>query len=707
MTSRRRIWPGSPYPLGATWDGHGVNFALFSAHAEKVELCLFDHRGRETERVVLPEYTDEVWHGYLPDVRPGQLYGYRVHGPYDPLHGHRFNAHKLLIDPYTKALSGNIIWSDTHFGFRLGSPKQDLVMDKRDNARYQAKCKVVDTAFTWGDDRRPNVAWNDTVVYEMHVRGFTMCHPDVPPQYRGTFLGLAQPQVIDHLVKLGITSVELLPVQAYVDERHLTEKGLRNYWGYNPIAYFAPDIRYYGASPQGDFKSMVQRLHEAGIEVILDVVYNHTAEGNQLGPTLSFKGIDNVSYYRLVSGSERWYENYSGCGNTLKLSHPRVLQMVMDSLRYWVEEMHVDGFRFDLAASLAREKSGFDGGSGFLDAVRQDPVLSKAKMIAEPWDIGGDGYRLGGFPPGWSEWNGHYRDTVRRFWRGDGGLIGDLASRITGSSDMFGWGGRRPWASLNFVTCHDGFTLADLVSYNAKHNDSNGENNRDGTDANYSWNCGQEGPCSNRRIHALRRQQMRNLMATLLLSQGVPMLLAGDEFGRSQGGNNNAYCQDNELSWIDWENLDADMLAFTQALIRLRREHPVFRRPHFFQGRRMAGDLLKDITWVTPEGFEMTQADWMLPYARSLGFILGGESCVVDSRTGHEEADDTFMVLCNAYTEIIFYTLPPPKAGKTWEVVIDTARPESVLKGEYCAAGTRFPLKPHSLAVLRRRNGNH
>ena len=703
MSQRRRIWPGSPYPLGATWDGHGVNFALFSAHAEKVELCLFDHRGRETERIALPEYTDEVWHGYLPDARPGLLYGYRVHGPYDPLHGHRFNPHKLLIDPYAKALSGAILWSDTHFGFKLGSPKQDLAMDKRDNARFQAKCRVVDTAFTWGGDRRPNVAWNDTIIYEMHVRGFTMRHPEVAPQYRGTFLGLAQPGVIDHLVKLGITSVELLPVQAYVDERHLTEKGLRNYWGYNPIAYFAPDTRYYGANPHGDFKTMVQRLHEAGIEVILDVVYNHTAEGNQLGPTLSFKGIDNASYYRLVPGSERWYENYSGCGNTLKLSHPRVLQMVTDSLRYWVEDMHVDGFRFDLAASLAREKSGFDGGSGFLDAVRQDPVLSRTKLIAEPWDIGGDGYRLGGFPPGWSEWNGHYRDTVRRFWRGDGGLIGDLASRLTGSSDMFGWGGRRPWASLNFVTCHDGFTLADLVSYNNKHNDANGEHNRDGTDANYSWNCGQEGPTQNKRIHTLRRQQMRNMLATLLLSQGVPMLLAGDEFARSQGGNNNAYCQDNEVGWIDWNNIDDDTLAFVRALIKLRREHPVFRRPHFFEGRRMPGSLLKDITWVTPEGREMTHSDWTLPYARSLGFIVSGQSCMVDSRTGREEADDTFMVLFNAYTEIIFYTLPPAQLGKSWEVVIDTARPEPVLSGEYCAADSRFPLKPHSLAVLRRR----
>jgi glycogen debranching enzyme GlgX len=707
MTSRRRIWPGSPYPLGATWDGHGVNFALFSAHATKVELCLFDHHAREVERVALPEYTDEVWHGYLPDARPGLLYGYRVHGPYDPHHGHRFNPHKLLIDPYAKALSGNLIWSDTHFGFKLGSPKQDLGLDKRDNARFQAKGKVVDTAFTWGDDRRPNVPWPEAVLYEMHVRGFTMRHPDVPAQVRGTFLGLAHPSVIEHLVKLGVTSVELLPVQAYVDERHLVEKGLRNYWGYNPIAYFAADPRYYGVSAHGDFKTMVQTLHTAGIEVILDVVYNHTAEGNQLGPTLSFKGIDNASYYRLVPESQRWYENYSGCGNTLNLTHPRVLQMVMDSLRYWVEEMHVDGFRFDLAASLAREKSGFDGGSGFLDAVRQDPVLSRVKMIAEPWDIGGDGYCLGGFPPGWSEWNDRYRNSVRRFWRGDGGLVGDLASRLTGSSDTFGWGGRRPWASMNFVTCHDGFTMADLVSYERKHNHANGENNRDGSDANHSWNCGHEGPTEDKRIHTLRRQQMRNLFATLFLSQGVPMLLAGDEFARSQGGNNNAYCQDNEVGWIDWNNIDADTLEFVRALIRLRRDHPVFRRPHFFQGKPLPGSTLKDITWVTPEGREMSHADWTLPYARSIGFILGGESCVVDSLTGREEGDDTFMVLLNAYTDILFYTLPPAQMGKTWEVVVDTARPTPLLSDEICAAGSRFPLKPRSLAVLRRRNGDH
>ncbi|MBI5164514.1 MAG: glycogen debranching protein GlgX [Magnetospirillum sp.] len=700
MSSRRRVWPGSPYPLGATWDGNGVNFALFSAHAEKVELCLFDRQGhREVERIALPEYTDEVWHGYIPDARPGLLYGYRVYGPYDPLRGHRFNPHKLLIDPYAKALSGPLEWSDTHFGFRIGSTRQDLMIDKRDNARFMPKCRVVDTAFTWGNDRRPNVPWPESIIYEVHVRGHTMRHPAVEAQYRGTFLGLAQPTVIDHLKRLGVTTIELMPVHAIVDERHLVDKGLRNYWGYNPICFFAADPRYYGASPHGDFKTMVQRFHDAGLEVVLDVVYNHTAEGNHLGPTLSYRGIDNASYYRLVPGQERWYENFSGCGNTLNLRHPRVLQMVTDSLRYWVEEMHVDGFRFDLAASLAREKAGFDGGSGFLDSVRQDPVLNRVKLISEPWDLGGDGYRLGAFPPGWSEWNGRYRDTVRRFWRGDGGLIGDLASRLTGSSDLFGWGGRRPWASMNFVTAHDGYTLRDLVTFERKHNEANGEGNRDGDDANYAWNCGHEGETPYVEIRKLRAQQRRNMIATLLLSQGVPMLLAGDELGRTQHGNNNAYCQDNEVGWVDWTNIEPEMLEFVRALVALRRAHPVFRRPRFFQGRRFPGSTLKDITWITPEGREMGEADWTLPYARSLGFILSGESCTGDSASGVHEADDTFLVLLNAYTETIPYTLPPAEVAHSWEVVVDTA-----VGGmhETYLAGTRFPLKARSLAVLKR-----
>jgi glycogen operon protein len=697
MTSRRRILPGLPYPLGATWDGNGVNFALFSANAEKVELCLFDKTGlREVERVSLPEYTDEIWHCYLPDIRPGQLYGYRVHGPYEPNHGHRFNAHKLLIDPYAKELSGAFEWSDTHFGFRPGTVKQDLLMDRRDNARYMPKCRVIDSAFTWGDSRRPKVPWSETIVYEAHVRGLTMKHSGVPAALRGTFLGLTQPAILEHLKRLGVTSIELLPIQAMVDERHLVDKGLRNYWGYNSIGFFAAEPRYYTENAHGDFKTMVSRLHDIGIEVILDVVYNHSAEGNHLGPTLSFRGIDNASYYMLTPGNPRWYENYSGCGNTLNLGHPRVMQMVLDSLRYWAGEMRVDGFRFDLAVSLTR------GGSAFLEAVKQDPLLSKVKLISEPWDLGGDGYRVGRFPPGWSEWNGRYRDTVRRFWTGEAGLIGDLASRLTGSSDLFGWSGRRPWASLNFVTCHDGFTMADLVAYERKHNEANAEQNKDGTDANYAWNCGHEGPSPYPEIRELRRRQMRNLMATLLLSQGVPMILAGDELGRSQKGNNNAYCQDNEVSWVDWSHVDEEMLAFVRRLIQLRRDHPVFRRPQFFEGKTLPNVQLKDIVWITPDGREMTHADWTLPYARSLGFVLGGESCAIDNLTGREEMDDTFLVLLNAYHDTVPYILPPASLGRAWEVVIDTNEAKPDTSKALWAAGIKFPLKPRSLAVLRR-----
>jgi isoamylase len=706
MTGRRVLKSGRPYPLGATWDGKGVNFALFSAHAEKVELCLFDHHGhREIERISLPEYTDEVWHVYLPDVRPGQLYGYRVDGPYDPLAGHRFNPHKLLLDPYARALHGSIKWTDAHYAFRVGGPMGDMALDRRDNARYMPKCRVIDSAFTWGDDRAPGTPLAKSVIYEMHVRGFTKRHPGMPPQLRGTFLGLAHPAAIDYLDHLGVTAVELLPIHAIVDEHDLVKRGLSNYWGYNPVSFFAPDQRFVEESPHGDFKSMVQRLHEAGIEVILDVVYNHTAEGNHMGPSFCYKGIDNASYYRLVPGDERHYENFSGCGNTLNLRHPRVLQMVMDSLRYWVSEMHVDGFRFDLAASLARERSGFDNGSGFLDAVRQDPVLSQVKMIAEPWDLGGDGYCLGAFPPGWSEWNGRFRDTTRRFWRGDGGLIGDFASRLTGSSDLFEWGGRRPWASLNFITAHDGFTLADLVSYDRKHNLANGEDNRDGTDANYAWNCGAEGPSPNPSIIRLRTQQRRNLMATLLLSQGIPMILAGDEMGFSQGGNNNAYCQDNETSWIDWASVDEDMLAFTRALIKLRSDHPILRRARFFKGQPVVGSGLNDITWLTPEGRPMTPGDWQVPFARSLAFVLNGEACAMDGAAGRSQRDETFFIMMNAHHEAIPYVLPPEETGQLWELLIDTSLPHGLGHGQMCEAGETYPLNAWSLAVLVRRQG--
>ena len=703
MTTHR-VWPGNPFPLGAHWDGKGVNFAIFSAHAEKVELCLFDPlTGRETRRIALPEYTDQVWHGYLPDCRPGQLYGYRVHGPYDPQAGHRFNPNKMVLDPYAKELVGALKWSDVHFGYRTDHPRADLSYDRRDNARAMPKCRVVDPAFTWADVRKPNVPWSSSIIYEAHVRGMTMRHPLVPLSQRGTFLGLSQPEVIDHLSRLGVTALELLPIHAIVDEHNLVEKGLRNYWGYNPIAFFAPDPRYYLSSAHGDFKTMVQRLHDAGIEVILDVVYNHTAEGNHLGPTLSLKGIDNASYYRLCEGSERYYENYSGCGNTLNMRHPRVLQMVMDSLRYWAEEMQVDGFRFDLAASLARESPGFDSGAGFFDAIRQDPVLSRVKLIAEPWDLGGDGYRLGAFPPGWSEWNGRYRDTVRKFWKGDGGLIGDLASRLTGSQDMYGWGGRRPWSSVNFITAHDGFTMRDLVSYNDKHNEANGEDNQDGTNANDSWNCGIEGETDDEIVKTLRVRQTRNLLITLFLSQGVPMLLGGDEMGRSQKGNNNAYCQDSEIGWVDWLTADEDLFAFTRKLIKLRRKHPVFRRTRFFSGRSVVGSQHKDITWITPGGTEMTQADWTAPYARSLAYMLDGEAGQGDGAT----PGATFLVILNAYHEAITYTLPSAPKGTAWELVIDTMSSNGFIpRGLRVRDSEKHAVGPRSVSVLVRKNAS-
>jgi isoamylase len=704
--ARRVVRSGNPYPLGASWDGEGVNFALFSAHAVRVELCLFDASGNlEIERVPLPEYTDEVWHGYLPDARPGQVYGYRVYGPYAPEHGHRFNPNKLLIDPYARALVGEFRWSDTHFGFVPNSPQGDLSFDHRDNAKDMPKCVVVDTAFTWGDDRPPISSWSETVIYELNVRGYSMLHPEVPKHLRGTFLGLSQPSIIKHLKRLGVTAIELMPIQAISDERWLVERGLRNYWGYNPLAFFVPDPRFCSASAHGDFKTMVRRFHEAGIEVILDVVYNHTGEGNHLGPTLSFRGIDNASYYRLIPGDERHYENATGCGNTLNLSHPRVMQMTLDSLRYWAGEMHVDGFRFDLAVSLGREKDSYDSGAAFFDAIRQDPTLSRLKLIAEPWDIGSDGYRLGAFPPGWSEWNGRYRDTVRRFWKGDGHMTGDFAFRLTGSSDIFQWGGRRPWSSINFITAHDGFTLADLVSYDRKHNEYNGEQNHDGTDANWSWNCGVEGDTSSPSILTLRAQQRRNLMATLLFSQGVPMILGGDEMGRSQRGNNNAYCQDNILSWVDWSHIDQGMLEFTRYLIMLRREHPVFRRRHFFRGE--VGGGVKDIIWITPNGHEMTTEDWLNPFARSIGCILIGTPCADPGMLAECEADDNFLLLFNAYHDPVPYTLPNSHFGPVWETIIDTARDNPVVELEYRLADEPYSVRPFSFVLLRQNETNN
>ena len=701
LDANLRVWPGRPFPRGATWDGRGVNFALFSQNAERVELCLFDAKGRrELRRVALPEYTDEIWHGYFPDVRPGQLYGYRVYGPYEPERGHRFNPNKLLLDPYAKALSGGLFWSDAHFGYRIGHRAEDLSFDRRNNARGMPKCVVVDTAFTWAKERPPRIEWHESVVYELHVRGFTMRHPQVPEAFRGTFAGLSAPAVIQHLRSLGISAVELLPVHAFLDDRHLVERELRNYWGYNTLSFFAPDPRYLASGDLGEFKTLVQHLHDAGIEVILDVVYNHTAEGNHLGPTLSLRGIDNASYYRLVHGDPRYYTDFTGCGNALNLHHPRVLQLVMDSLRYWVEEMHVDGFRFDLATTLARDPTDFDPSSSFLDAIGQDPVLSAVKLVAEPWDVGHDGYRLGGFPAGWAEWNDRYRDVVRRFWKGDAGQMADLASRLTASSDVFDRGGRRPWSSINFVTAHDGFSLRDLVSYDHKHNEANGEGNRDGSDANHSWNCGVEGPSDDPAVRALRLRQSKNLLATLLLSQGVPMLLAGDELGRTQGGNNNAYCQDNETSWQDWspDPEGGDLLEFTRRLVHFRRSHIAVHRRRFFRGHQTTAGI-KDITWLRTDGSERSEEDWADPEERSLGFVLSGEARGYHLTAGGEpEVDDTILVLLNAHPHAVEFHLPGDPWGGTWRRVISTD-PGSA-GGEVFAAGEALRLDGRTLELF-------
>ena len=698
------IWPGAPYPRGATWDGEGVNFALFSENAERVELCIFDQTGRhEVQRINVREQTDMVWHCYLPEARPGLLYGYRVHGPYDPVRGHRFNPHKLLIEPYAKDIVGALNWSDAHFGYRVGHRNEDMALDRRDNAADMPKCRVADPAFSWGGDRSPNIPWHDMVVYELHVRGLTKNHPEVPPALRGTYAGLATAPVIEHFKRLGITSIELMPTHSFIDDRHLIDNGRRNFWGYNSIGFFAPDQRYCASGSTKEFKTMVKTLHSAGIEVILDVVYNHTAEGNHLGPTLSFKGIDNASYYRLVFDNPRYYMDYTGCGNTLDLQHPRVLQMIMDSLRYWVQEMHVDGFRFDLAASLARELHEVDRLGAFFDILHQDPILSQVKLIAEPWDLGEGGYQVGNFPLGWAEWNDHYRDSMRAYWKGDGGLIGEFARRLTGSSDLYAHNGRRPYASINFITAHDGFTLHDLVSYNDKHNDANGEDSRDGTDNNNAWNCGVEGPTNNPEINALRALQKRNLLATLMFSQGVPMLLAGDEMGRTQMGNNNAYCQDNELSWVNWSLSDTDreLLEFVSRLIQLRHAHPVFRRRNFFQGRPIRGSEIKDIHWIKPDGTEMSDQEWAQDFARSLGVFLSGEALgEVDAR-GRAIHDDNFMLLFNAGHEPLDFKLPALCEGCVWQAVLDTHYHAGLHTDGNFAGGDTYPLEGRTLALLR------
>ena len=697
-----RIWPGLSYPLGATWDGEGVNFALFSEHAERVELCLFDASGQvELQRIEMHGPTNQVWHCYLPEARPGQLYGYRVHGPYAPEEGHRFNPNKLLLDPYAKAFDGALDWSDAHFGYEVGNPEEDLSFDTRDNAAGMPKCKVIDPAFTWGDDRSPNTSWQDTVIYELHVKGFTMQHPEIPEHLRGTYAALATEPVIEYLQRLGVTAVELMPVHAFVDDRYLVDKGLRNYWGYNSIGYFAPDSRYSSARTVSEFKTMVKTLHSAGIEVILDVVYNHTAEGNHLGPTLSFRGIDNAAYYRLVGDQPRHYMDYTGCGNTLNMMHPRVLQLIMDSLRYWVQEMHVDGFRFDLASALARELHEVDRLGAFFDIIHQDPVLSRVKLIAEPWDLGEGGYQVGNFPVGWTEWNGKYRDVIRDCWRGEGGIIGELGYRLTGSSDLYELGGRRPYASINFVTAHDGFTLHDLVSYNDKHNEDNQEDNRDGESHNRSWNCGAEGATDDPEILALRGQQTRNFLATLLLSQGVPMLLAGDEIGRSQGGNNNAYCQDNPVSWVDWDLSPEgrELLTFVRKLVHLRRNHPVFRKRTFFQGDAVNEAGLKDITWLTPEGQEMTEQEWQQGAALSLGMLLAGDAIGERDKRGRPVVDDDFLLLLNPSPEDVPFLLPDQHWSSPWSLVVDTSLKSEAMAGPY-APGKPYPQRARSLVLL-------
>jgi isoamylase len=698
------VWPGQPYPRGATWDGEGVNFAVFSGRADKVELCLFDSTGKhELQRIELRERTDEIWHCYLPEARPGLLYGYRVYGPYAPEKGDRFNPHKLLIEPYAKHLQGQLVWSDSHFGYRVGHAKEDLSFDRRDSAAGTPKCRVIDPAFTWGDDRPPRVPWHDTVIYEAHVRGLTMRHPEVPPQLRGTYAGVATAPLIEHFMRLGVTTVELMPVHAFVDDRTLLEKGLRNYWGYNTIGFFAPDVRYSSIGRISEFKTMVKKLHSAGIEVILDVVYNHTAEGNQMGPTLSFRGIDNASYYRLLPDDPRYYMDFTGTGNTLNLQHPRVLQLIMDSLRYWVLEMHVDGFRFDLASALARELFDVDRLGSFFDTIGQDPVLSQVKLIAEPWDIGSGGYQVGNFPPGWNEWNDKYRDTMRAYWKGDGGLIGDFARRFTGSADLYEASGRKPHASINFVTAHDGFTLEDLVSYNEKHNDANGEGNRDGHNDNRSWNCGVEGPTNDPEIKVLRAKQRRNLMASLLLSQGVPMVLAGDELSHSQGGNNNPYCQDNETFWLNW-NLDeeqARFLEFTGQMIAFRRRHAVFSRRRFLQADAMTAEGLKEIIWLTPHGDEMTETEWNQHFARCLGVYLAGAAIERRDRHGYPVKDNNFLLLFNAHHEMIPFKLPKFLTEKSWWTVLDTAAVEKPFAQNRIQPGAEYPLHGRSLALLR------
>jgi len=705
-----KTWLGYPYPLGATWLGNGVNFALFSEHATSVDLCLFDSMEAREENVRIPvtEHTDQVWHIFLPEAQPGQIYGYRVSGPYEPEIGMRFNSSKLLVDPYAKAIAGRVEWGDEMYGYVVGGEKEDLTHDFRDDAWGMPKAVVIDNAFNWDGDRKLGRPLAESIIYEVHVKGFTKLCPNVPPELRGTYAGLGSSWAIDYFRHLGVTAVELLPVHAHVDDKALVDRGLTNYWGYNTIGFFAPEGKYSSSGDRGgqvsEFKGMVRNLHAAGLEIILDVVYNHTAEGNHLGPTLAFRGIDNIASYRLRPENPRFYLDFTGTGNTFNLLHPRTLQLVMDSLRYWVLEMHVDGFRFDLATTLARDANGVNKLHAFFETIHQDPVLSQVKLIAEPWDVGEGGYQVGNFPVLWAEWNGKYRDAIRSFWKGDEGKIGEVAYRLTGSPDLYQHDGKRPYASINFVTSHDGFTLTDLVSYNEKHNEANGEKNHDGDNNNVSWNHGVEGPSDDTEINALRERQRRNFLTTLLVSQGVPMLLGGDEFGRTQKGNNNAYCQDNELSWLNWEKGDEKQNAlfeFTRRLIQLRHQHPVFRRPKFFQGRRIRGSEIKDVMWFNPGGNEMSEKDWGLPLARCLGMMLSGDTIDVLNFQGEPIRDDTFLFLINAHYETISFLLPGQERIE-WQLLIDTATESGFLaEPKSLASGDELPVIDRGACLLK------
>ena len=703
----RTVYPGNAFPLGATWDGKGVNFALFAENATGVELCLFDKPDSvaESDRIRIMEMDNHIWHIYLPDIRPGQLYGYRVHGPYEPSNGHRFNANKLLIDPYAKAISGPIKWHDSLFGYELGHPDADLSFSELNSAPFVPKSVVIDQHFDWGDDKPPQIPYHQTIIYETHVKGFTKLHPEIPEDIRGTYAALSHPVTIQYLKDLGITAVELMPVHHYIIDRHLVENKLSNYWGYNSIGFFAPDVRYSSSGTLGqqvtEFKQMVKALHAAGIEVILDVVYNHTGEGSEMGPTVCFRGIDNASYYRLTE-DKRYYMDYTGCGNTLNANLPNVLRLIMDSLRYWILEMHVDGFRFDLAATLARELHDVDRLSAFFDIIHQDPIISQVKLIAEPWDIGEGGYQVGKFPAGWAEWNGKYRDCMRDFWRGADSMLSEFAERFTGSSDLYKNDYRKPTASINFITAHDGFSLHDLVSYNEKHNEANGENNNDGESHNRSWNCGVEGETDDPEVNKLRQQQKRNLLTTLFLSQGVPMLVAGDEISRTQNGNNNAYCQDNELSWLHWEKQDKELLSFTQKLIHFYRKHPCFTRKRWFKGTPIKGIGLEDINWFRMDGTEMTEENWNEDFAKSLAVFLNGKALRMKDENGKPVIDDSFFMLFNAAHHPLPFTLPPQKYGKSWMRTIDTATALAGDSKDIYASGDVLEIEGRSIVVLKK-----